>query len=58
MMEILRTLKKSRGKATKDGVLPASPPPQKATLSLEVTGVTKSQGKNLNTEKRASGAVV
>lgn len=45
MMEILRTLKKSKGKETKDGVLPAPPPPKKLhyhlRCQLEVTEVTK-----------------
>lgn len=49
MMEILRTLKKSRRKETKDGVLPAPPPPpEKLHYHVRcqlVTGVTKSQGK-------------
>lgn len=50
MMEILRTLKKSRRKETKDGVLPVPPPPPAEKLHDHVrcqlvTGVTKSQGK-------------
>lgn len=48
MMKILRTLKKSRRKETKDRVLPALPPPEKLHYHVRcqlVTGVTKSQGK-------------